>query len=247
MKLRALLLGLLFAAAAPAARAEVLIFAAASLKEPLDQIAAQFDDVVISYGGSGTLARQVGLGAPADIVLLANADWMNVLVEDGQVQGASVADFASNRLVLIGVQEAAPVALRADTITAALGNGRIAVGLTEAVPAGIYAKAALQSLDLWEATRDQLAEVDNVRAALALVARRQVPLGIVYRSDTRITDAVSELAVFPAESHPPIRYLGALAAGADPAAEPILAYLSGTEGQAILAASGFLPPQDIVE
>jgi len=247
MKLRALLLGLLFSLAAPAARAEVLIFAAASLKEPLDQIAAQFDDVVISYGGSGTLARQVGLGAPADIVLLANADWMNVLVEDGQVQGASVADFASNRLVLIGVQEAAPVALRADAITAALGNGRIAVGLTEAVPAGIYAKAALQSLDLWEATRDQLAEVDNVRAALALVARRQVPLGIVYRSDTRITDAVSELAVFPAESHPPIRYLGALADGADPAAEPILAYLSGAEGQAILAASGFLPPQDVVE
>jgi len=247
MNLRALLLGLLFTLATPAARAEVLIFAAASLKEPLDQIAAQFDDVVVSYGGSGTLARQISLGAPADIVLLANADWMDVLVNGGDVQGATVVDFASNRLVLIGAQGAAPVALRAEAITTALGNGRIAVGLTEAVPAGIYAKAALQFLDLWEATWDRLAEVDNVRAALALVARGQVPLGIVYRSDTRITDAVSELAVFPAESHPPIRYLGALADGADAASMPILAYLSGAEGQVILAASGFLPPQDIAE
>ena len=240
-------MGLILSLAAPVARAEVVIFAAASLKEPLDQIVAQFGDVVVSYGGSGTLARQVSLGAPADIVLLANADWMDVLVDGGHVETATIVDFASNRLVLIGALGAAPVTLEADAITGALGEGRLAVGLTAAVPAGIYAKAALQSLGLWEATEGKLAEVDNVRAALALVARGQAPLGIVYRSDTRITDAVTELAAFPAESHPPIRYTGALTDGADTGATPILDYLLGAEGQAILAASGFLPPQGIAE
>lgn len=247
MIMRALLVGFFVMLATPAVRAEVVIFAAASLKEPLDQIAAEFDDVVVSYGGSGTLARQVSLGAPADIVLLANTDWMDVLVDGGHVDGATVVDFASNRLVLVGAQGAAPVTLEADAITGALGEGKLAVGLTAAVPAGIYAKAALQSLGLWEATAGRLAEVDNVRAALTLVARGQAPLGIVYRSDTRITDAVTELAAFPAESHPPIRYTGALTDGADTGATSILDYLLGAEGQAILAASGFLPAQGMVE
>ena len=123
-------MSLILMLAAPAARAEVVIFAAASLKEPLDQIAAEFDDVVVSYGGSGTLARQVSLGAPADIVLLANTDWMDVLVDGGHVDGATVVDFASNRLVLVGAQGAVPVTLEADAITGALGEGRLAVGLT---------------------------------------------------------------------------------------------------------------------
>ncbi|MDX8351434.1 molybdate ABC transporter substrate-binding protein [Cognatiyoonia sp. IB215182] len=224
------------------ARADVLVFAAASLKEPVDEIAAAFEDVVVSYGGSGTMARQISLGAPADVVLLANTDWMDFLVDGGHVAAPSVVDFASNRLVLIGGAEAEDVALAPDAILEALDGGRLAVGLTEAVPAGIYAKAALQSLGMWQALSDHLAEVDNVRAALALVSRGQAPLGIVYATDLRITDTVRQVAILPAESHPQIRYQAALTRDADPGAEMFLAALIGHEGQAKLAASGFLPP-----
>ncbi|PXW72669.1 molybdate transport system substrate-binding protein [Loktanella sp. PT4BL] len=244
MRLRTLLISLALTLSAAAARAEVLIFAAASLKEPVDLIAAQFDDVVVSYGGSGTMARQVSFGAPADIVLLANTDWMDVLVAGDHVQAESVFDFASNRLVMIGPEGAGPVPLTSEAILDALEAGRMAVGLTQAVPAGIYAKAALQSLGLWEDLEDKLAEVDNVRAALALVARGQAPLGIVYQSDTRITRDVAQVALFPADSHPPIRYVGALTNDADTAAQDVLTYLRGPEGQAILAEAGLLPPVD---
>jgi molybdate transport system substrate-binding protein len=242
MTVRALLTGIVLTLSAPAVQADVLIFAAASLKEPVDQIAAQFDDVVVSYAGSGTLARQVSFGAPADIILLANTDWMDVLVDEGHVQAESVTDFASNRLVVIGPKAAAPLPLTSEAILGRLGAGRMAVGLTEAVPAGIYAKAALQSLGFWGALEGKLAEVDNVRAALALVARGQAPLGIVYQSDTRITGDVSEVAIFPAESHSPIRYVAALTKEADAEAQKVLTYLRGPEGQAILAQAGLLPP-----
>jgi molybdate transport system substrate-binding protein len=226
-------------------RAEVVVFAAASLKEPLDQIAEAFGGVVVSYGGSGTVARQVGLGAPADVVLLAHADWMSVLSEAGDVQAASIVDFASNRLVVVGPADAAAIALDEASILRALGSGRVAVGLTDAVPAGIYAKAALQSEGLWDAFSDRLAEVDNVRAALALVARGQAPLGIVYQSDVRVSQGVKELAIFPTDAHPPIRYVGAITTQAtDPAAEAFLAYLLGDAGQAALAGAGFLPPTE---
>lgn len=245
MNLRALFIGTLLTLTAPAARADVLIFAAASLKEPIDQIASQFDDVAVSYGGSGTLARQITLGAPADIVLLANTAWMDALVDSGHVEADTVADFASNRLVLAGPVGTDPVEFEA--LDVALGDGRLAVGLTEAVPAGIYAKAALQSLGLWDSLQDRLAEVDNVRSALALIARKQVPMGIVYRTDTRISDAVVALAVFPADSHPPIRYTGAVTKTADDDAKRILAALLAPEGQAILATSGFLPPVEGAE
>lgn len=245
MNLASSFLAIALTLTAPIARAEVLVFAAASLKEPLDQMAAAFDDVVVSYGGSGTLARQIGLGAPADIVLLANVDWMDALEEGGHVQPHSVRDFASNRLVIVGGADAEPFSLTPDALNEALGLGRIAVGLTEAVPAGIYAKAALQSSGLWDVAEDRLAEVDSVRSALALVIRGQAPLGIVYRTDARISDAITEVAVFTADSHPPIRYVGALTDNADESATTFLDYVLSDEGQSILAASGFLPALDV--
>ncbi len=240
--MRILALILAFAIAPIAARADLLVFAAASLKEPLDRIAAEFGDVTVSYGGSGALARQVMLGAPADVVLLANDAWMDALADAGAVQGDSVRDFASNRLVLIGPSGSAALPIEAAAIDTRRAGGRIATGLTEAVPAGIYAKAALQSLELWEALSPHLAEVDNVRAALALVARGEAPLGIVYRTDLRITDAVAEIAVFPETSHPPIRYTGAVTSHAATEAAGFLAYLSVEAGQAVLSEAGFLPP-----
>ncbi|MEM8537113.1 MAG: molybdate ABC transporter substrate-binding protein [Pseudomonadota bacterium] len=227
---------------APVARAEVVIFAAASLKEPVDQIFAGRDDVIMSYGGSGMLARQVALGAPADIVLLANAAWMDVLIEAGHVMPETVRDFASNRMVLIGPAGADPVQLEASAIDQALGQGRLATGLTQAVPAGIYGREALVALGLWDTVADRLAEVDSVRAALVLVARGQAPLGIVYQTDLRISDAVQPLAVFPTVSHAPIRYTGALTVGSKAEAAGVLDAILSDAGQATFAAAGFLPP-----
>lgn len=242
MMMLRMMLTVLCLCSAPLARAEVVVFSAASLKEPLDALAAEFGDVTVSYGGSGTMARQVSLGAPADVVLLANVDWMDFLLTDGHVRPDSVTDFASNALVLIGPAGMADVPLSADGLKTALNGGRIATGLTEAVPAGIYAKAALVSLGLWDGFADQLAEVDNVRSALALVARGQAPLGIVYASDARVSDAVGIVARFPTQSHPPIRYLGALTPDASDQAAAFLDMVSGPAGQAALAAAGFLPP-----
>ena len=226
---------------APLARAEVVVFAAASLKEPLDALAGEFGDVVVSYGGSGTLARQVSMGAPVDVVLLANPEWMDVLVDGGHVRPEAF-DIASNALVLIGPADMADVPLTSEGIGAALNGDRMALGLTNAVPAGIYAKAALVSLGLWDGVADQLAEVDNVRSALALVARGQAPLGVVYATDARVSDAVRIVARFPADSHPPIRYLAALTPTADAKAADFLAFLTGPTGQGALAQAGFLPP-----
>ena len=242
MTLRAIFLTLALGVAALPARADVLVFAAASLKEPIDRIAQEVGGVVVSYGGSGTLARQISLGAPADVVLLANTEWMNVLVAQKRVDPESVADFASNSLVLIGQAWQDPLRLQMDDISEVLGEGRIAMGLTKAVPAGIYGKAALEGLGLWEAVQNQLAEVDNVRAALALVARGQAPLGIVYRTDLRVSAAVTEVAVFPENSHPPVRYTGAVVSSSDAAADIFWTYLRGPAGQAIMADAGFLPP-----
>ena len=224
-----------------ATKADVLVFAAASLKEPVDAVADGFEDVVVSYGGSGTMARQVSLGAPADVILLANDEWMHVLVTNGHVAPESVIEFASNSLVLIAPAGSADVPLQAPPMLQALNGGRIATGLTTAVPAGIYAKAALQSLELWTSLQNQLAEVDNVRAALALVARGQSPVGIVYTSDARGSPAVEVVATFPADSHPTFRYQAALTKNAGPEAAAFLAALTGAVGQEHLADAGFLP------
>ena len=219
--------------AGPVFAQPLVVFAAASLKEPIDMLAAQMGDVVVSYGGSGTLARQVQQGAPADVILLANAAWM-----DAVPQARDVADFASNSLVLIGAAGAADVDLAA--LPAALGEGRLAMGYTEAVPAGIYAREALQGLGLWEAIAPRVAQVDNVRAALILVARGEAPFGVVYATDARASDAVRVVAAFPEGSHAPIRYLGA-ELSERPEAQAFWEALRGELGQGILADFGYLP------
>lgn len=210
----------------------VVVFAAASLKEPLDALAAKVGDVVVSYGGSGTLARQVMQGAPADVVLLANADWVEELA--GSIH--SVADFASNELVLIGAKNAPDVAL-AD-LPLVLGSERLGIGAVNAVPAGIYGKAALENLGVWDGVKGHLAEVDNVRAALVLVARGEVPYAVTYATDVAASDAVRIVARFPEGSHPAIRYVGALVSDR-PEAAAFWEVLQGEQGQAILAEFGF--------
>jgi len=218
---------------------DLVVFAASSLKEPLDQIAADFGDVVVSYGGSGALARQVSLGAPVDVIVLAHPRWMDVLDEAGSL--AERGDLAGNALVLIA-SEPMTLALDANDMTAALGRGRMAVGLVAAVPAGIYAKAALEHLDIWDDVSGRLAQVDNVRAALTLVARKEAPLGIVYATDARVSDRVHVAATFPASSHEAIRYeFGIVTSSDHPKAAEFAAILTQDAAQSALANAGFLP------
>ncbi|MEL6572154.1 MAG: molybdate ABC transporter substrate-binding protein [Pseudomonadota bacterium] len=228
----------LLAVGTPLAAEDLVVFAAASLKGPLDQILAEHGDVRVSYGGSGTLARQVQQGAPADVVLLAHAAWMDVLVDAGAVDAP--VPFVGNRLVVVGLEGAGPLALSERALLAALGDGRLAVGFVEAVPAGIYGKSALTHLGLWDALRPKIAEVDNVRGAVALVARGEAPLGVVYRSDAALVLGVEERAVFPAASHPPIIYLGAVtAASVHPLAQEVLEMLTEPKAQDVFAKAGF--------
>lgn len=212
----------------------VVVFAAASLKEPLDTLAAELGNVVVSYGGSGTLSRQVLAGAPADIVLLANEDWMTPLLAAGII--ADVHDFASNSLVVLGAAGSPDLALSA--LPDALGDGRLAMGAAASVPAGIYGKAALETLGLWDDLRDRLVEVDNVRAGVVMLARGEVPYALAYDTDARASGAVRVVATFPEGSYPAIRYLGGII-NATPQAQAFWAALRGPEGQDILQAAGF--------
>ena len=217
---------------------DLLVFAAASLKGPLDQIVADMDGVVVSYAGSGTLARQVAQGAPADAVLLANKAWTDHLVAGGHILDPVV--FTGNRLVMIGQPEMDAVPLTPAAIAAALNGGRLAMGLSESVPAGIYGRAALTQLGLWEALAPMIVETQNVRAALALVARGEAPLGIVYQSDALLTPELPIVARFPQGSHPTIAYYAAVTAqSAHPLADKLLAKLRGPQARLILDDAGF--------
>lgn len=219
---------------------DLVIFAAASLKEPLDRIVSDWPGARVAYGGSGTLARQVMQGAPADVILVAHAAWMDALVAEAAV-GTPVA-FAGNRLVVVGQPGMADIPLTAEGLLRALGDGRLAMGFTASVPAGIYGRQGLEALGLWDSVAPRLAEVDNVRAALALVARGEAPLGIVYASDARVVPHLPVMAVFPAESHDAIRYWGAVVADSDnPQAAELLAFLTSEAAQVILAEAGLCP------
>lgn len=200
-------------AAQAAEPAPLTVFAAASLKESMDQIAALYHQttgtpVVVSYAASSTLAKQIEHGAPADVFMSADLEWMDALQARALIDQASRRNLLGNTLVLIApAASTARVTLsQPDTLARALGEGRLAVGQVNAVPAGKYAKAALQSLKLWEPVQDRLAESDSVRSALLLVSRGEAPLGIVYGSDAAADPGVRVVATFPQWSHRPIVY-----------------------------------------
>lgn len=232
--------------ALPAAAGQITVFAAASLKTALDEVAGDFaatsgDKVTLSYAGSSALARQIALGAPADVFISANPKWMDWLEGEGMVEAGTRADILGNRLVLIGPAGAAPVAIGPGMdLARRLGEGWLAMALVDAVPAGLYGKAALQSLGEWDAVSGRVAQADNVRAALKLVALGEAAMGVVYATDAAAEDAVEVLGVFPADSHPPIIYPAAAVAGrAGPVARAFLAYLRGAEADAIFERHGF--------
>ncbi len=235
------------AACPAAATADLKVFAAASLQDALRSVAARWEAAtghraVLVFAGSSALARQIAHGAPADVFIAANAAWMDELEAKGHLLPGSRTELLRNRLVLIGAgADRAPVTLTPDfDLPAHLDGGRLAMALVDAVPAGIYGKAALAELGLWSAAAPQVAQADNVRAALALVAAGEAPLGIVYATDARAEPKVSVLAMFPKDSHPAIVYPAAAVAGGDEAlATGFLTHLSSPEARAAFRAAGF--------
>jgi molybdate transport system substrate-binding protein len=231
---------------AGAAAAQTTVFAAASLKTALDEIAGLYEaetgeEATVSYAGSSALARQILLGAPADVFVSASPEWMDEVEAQGRVRPGSRVDLLGNRLALIAHGAAAPVEISpALDLPALLDGGRLAMALVDAVPAGQYGKAALTSLGLWEGVADRVAQADNVRAALALVAVGAAPLGIVYATDASAEPRVTLLGVFPEESHPPILYPAA-AIGPGEAGAAFLAFLQSEEARAVFARHGFAP------
>lgn len=242
-----LVLALFPARAAAQARAPVTVFAAASLRNALDAVGEDFTAQTgtparFSYAASSALARQVEAGAPADVVILADADWMDYLGQRHLIVAASRRDVLSNHLALIAPATSA-VTLRIGAgmpLAQALGGGRLSVAGPE-VPAGRYAKAALTALGVWAGVREHLVEADNVRGALAFVARGEAPLGVVYDTDAKAEPRVRIVGLFPDAGHPPIVYPAALAAGpVNPAAATFLGFLQGPRASAIFRAQGFI-------
>lgn len=242
------LFALLALLAAPARAEDVVVFAASSLKTALDQIAADFTAatghrVAVSYAGSSQLARQILLGAPADVVLSANTAWMDELDTAGRLAAGTRDDLLGNRLVLIAHDPGAEDVDLGDpeALSARLGTGRLAMALVEAVPAGIYGRAALSNLELWEGVAPRVAQTDNARAALALVANGAAPFGVVYRSDAVAEPRVRVVATFPESSHPPIVYpVAAVAGRARAVTRALLDHLRTPISRAVFEAQGFL-------
>ena len=227
---------------------EITVFAAASMSNAMTGIETSFEaatghDLVVSLAGSSTLARQIQQGAPADIFISANPGWMDTLEADGLVAKGTRFDLLNNSLVLIAHGPgAAPVAIGPETdLAGLLGDGRLAMALVDAVPAGIYGKAALESLGLWDDLERQVAQADNVRAALAFVATGEAPYGIVYATDAVAEEDVTPVGTFPAETHPPIVYPAAAMAESDnPLNGAFLDYLRGAQARAAFEAQGFV-------
>jgi molybdate transport system substrate-binding protein len=225
----------------------VVVFAAASLKTALDDAAARWTaqtgaPVTTVYAGTASLARQIAQGAPADLFVSANIAWMDALQRDGLIDPASRRDLFRNRLALVAATGAAtPTAVAPGLdLPAMLGGGRMAMAFVDAVPAGIYGKTALETLGLWDAVADRVAQTDSVRAALALVARGAAPLGVVYATDAAAEPRVTLVGLFPEVSHPPIVYPAAATPRAGAQARAMLEFLSGPQGRAVFAAHGFL-------
>ncbi len=243
-----LLLGL--APAATAAERGPVVMAAASLQEALTAAADAWTAKgharpLLSFAGSSALARQIVAGAPADLFLSADEPWMDAVAKAGLLRPGTRATLLGNRLVLVGPASGRLRLTPAPgfPLARALGGGRLALADPDAVPAGKYAKAALTALGVWRGVAGRLAPAENVRAALALVEHGAAPLGIVYATDARASKRVRVVGVFPASSHPPIRYpVALLKASRHPDAMGFRNFLASREGRAIFARYGFSAP-----
>lgn len=235
------------AGAAPAAPHPPLVLAAASLQESLSAAADGWaarghPRPILSFAGSSALARQIEAGAPADLFVSADEEWMDHVAARGLIDRRSRASLLTNRLVLVApAASRMTLAIRPGAPLAhALGAGRLAIADPAVVPAGRYARQALIRLKLWDPVSKRLAPAENVRAALALVARGEAPLGIVYVTDARAEPRVRVVGVFPAASHSPISYpLARLARSTNPEADGFRRFLLSPAGRAIFRRFGF--------
>ena len=239
--MRRLIAFLFIALLATGARAQTIL-AAASLKDALDEVAAAYPGKpVLSYGASSALARQIENGAPADLFISADLDWMDYVEKKGLLAPGSRRNLLGNRLVLIAPAKQPQKVTPAPgfAIAEALGNGRIALAEPNSVPAGKYAKAAFEKLGVWDQVAGRVAAAENVRAALALVARGEAPLGVVYQTDANAERGVMVAGIFPADSHPPIVYPAAVLKTSKGGGAPFLDFLSQPRARAIFEKHGF--------
>lgn len=236
------------AAAQAAEPAELTVFAAASMTEVVTALARDFarsgkTNTKLSFASNATLAKQIESGAGADVFIAVDPVWVEYLEKKGLLVKGSRTDFAGNLLVLIapaGRGFAFTPAPGADLASAFAG--RLAVGDPESVPAGKYAREALEWMKCWDTLKSRLAPAPDVRSALRLVATGETDAGIVYRTDAAVEPRVTVVAAFPEQSHRPIVYTAALCAGAKGQAREFIALLGGPEGRALLAQHGFLLP-----
>ena len=249
-RLVAILLALVILLPNAPARAEektLIVFAAASMKNALDDIDAAFTaktgtKVSASYAASSTLAKQIEQGAPADIFVSADTDWMDYATAKKTIDEATRFNLLGNSIVLI-----APEDSKIDNVTIGpgfdlaklAGDGKIATGDVKSVPVGKYAKASLEKLGAWQAAEPKFAMAESVRAALALVARGEAVLGIVYSTDAKVEPGVKIVGTFPADSHPPIIYPVAATTTAKPEANAYLDYLRSPAAKTVLEKYGF--------
>jgi molybdate transport system substrate-binding protein len=234
-------------AAQPGAGHEpITVFAAASLKNAMDEVGKAYTDatgtqVRISYASSSVIARQTEEGAPADIFISADADWMDELAKRGLIVASSRRNLVANHLALIApANSTIRIAIgRGMPLAAALGGGRLAMAGPD-VPAGRYGQASLEALGVWPSVEGHLARGENVRATLAFVARGESPLGIVYDTDAKVEPAVRVVGLFPDNSHPPIVYpVARIAASHNPGGPALLQFMEGPKAGAIFARCGF--------
>jgi molybdate transport system substrate-binding protein len=225
----------------------ITVFAAASLKNALDAVAGEWkaasgNEAVISYAASSALAKQIEQGAPADLFVSADLDWMAYLSDKNLTKKDTEVRLLGNRIVLVAPKDSKAEANLAAGFDLAglLGNGRLAMANVDSVPAGKYGKASLEALGMWESVKDRLAQAENVRAALALVSTGEAPFGIVYATDAAADQGVRIVAAFPDDSHPPIVYPAAVLAVSDKAAAvDFLSFMQSDKARGLFEAQGF--------
>jgi molybdate transport system substrate-binding protein len=243
------LAAVLLAFAAPAsAQPPLTVFAAASLRDVMDAQAAAFTraggpPVRFSYAASSAIARQIESGAPADLFISADSDWMDYVAQRGLIDPRSRRNLVTNHLALIAPADSKlRLTIRKNmSLLAALGGGRLAMAGPD-VPAGRYGRAALSSLGVWSSVESRVVQADNVRNAMVFVSRGEAPLGVVYDTDAKVDPKVRIVGLFPDDSHPPIVYPGAvLKSSTNPASLRFLTYLRSRAGQATFRRHGFTP------
>ncbi|CCV30289.1 TPA: molybdate ABC transporter substrate-binding protein [Yersinia enterocolitica] len=239
---------LLAAFSSSAMAADMTVFAAASLTNALQDVAAQYKkekqvDVVASYASSSTLARQIEQGAPADLFISADQQWMDYAIDKQQMVANTRYTLLGNELVLIAPKDSKITKVEIDKKTdwkKLLEGGRLAVGDPDHVPAGIYAKESLENLGAWATLAPEMARANNVRSAMALVERAEAPLGIVYGSDAIASDKVKVVGVFPEASHKPVEYPMAIVKGHEnPTVTAFYDYLKSPAAAVIFEKYGF--------